>query len=83
MVSQNQYNILKNASGSYLSQEDFGIQDIENVMSKIFGSEHGGDEAISWTRYWNELNVYEERLRVTHNGGEVPKVCTFFSRSQQ
>ena len=30
---------LKNASDSYLSQEDFGIWDIENVMSEIFDSE--------------------------------------------
>ena len=76
MVSQKQYKVLKNASDSYLSHEDFGIRDIEIVMSQIFGSERAGEEAVSWTRYWNELNVYEERLRVTHNGGDVPKVCT-------
>ena len=69
MVSQKQYNTLKNASDSYLSHEDFGIRDIENVMSEIFGSERTGDEAVSWTRYWNELNVYEERLRVTQQRG--------------
>jgi hypothetical protein len=50
MVSQNQYNTLKNASDSYLS-EDFGIQDIENVMSEIIGSERAGKEAVSWTHY--------------------------------
>ena len=76
MVSQKQYNTLKNASDSYLSHEDFGIQNIKNVMSEIFGSECTRDEAVSWTRYWNELNVYEERLRVTHNRGDVPTVCT-------
>jgi hypothetical protein len=25
------------------------------------------------------LNMYEEHLRVTHNGGDVPMVCTGFS----
>ena len=82
MVSQKQYNILKNASDSYLSHEDFGIRDIENIMSDIFGSERTRDEAVSWTRYWNELNVYEECLRVTHNGGDVPKVSTEISSTQ-
>lgn len=82
MVSQKQYNTLKNASDSYLSQEDFGIRDIENVMSEIFGSERSGEEAVSWTHYWNELNVYEERLRDSHNGGDVPTVCTVFSSTQ-
>jgi hypothetical protein len=46
MVSQNHYNTLKNASDSYLSHEDFGIRDIENVMSKIFGSERAGGEEV-------------------------------------
>jgi hypothetical protein len=48
-------------------------------MSEVFGSERAGDEAVSWTHYWNELNMYEEHLRVTHNGGDVPMVCTGFS----
>ena len=82
MVSQKHYNTLKNASDSYLSHEDFGIRNIENVMSEIFGSERTGDEAVSWTRYWNELNVYEEHLRVTHNGADLPTVCTEISSTQ-
>ena len=76
MASHKQYNMLKNASDSYLFQEDFGVWDIENVMSEIFGSEHAGDEAVSWAHYWNELNVYEENLWVTHNGGDMPIGCT-------
>jgi hypothetical protein len=34
MVSQKQYNALKNASDSYLSHEK-GIRDIENIMGEI------------------------------------------------
>ena len=79
MVSQKQYDALRNASDCYLSYEVFGVPDIENVMSEVFGSERTGDEAVSWTHYWNELNLYEERLRVTSNGGDVPMVCTGFS----
>lgn len=59
-----------------MSYENFGIRDIENIMSEVFGSERTGDEAASWTRYWNDLNVYEECLRVTQNGGDMPTVCT-------
>ena len=76
MVSQKHYIALKNASKCYLSYEHFGILDVENIMSEVFGSERTGDEAMSWTCYWNELNVYEECLWVTHNGGDVPMVCT-------
>ncbi len=65
MVSQKQYNALKKASDSYLSQENFGIRDIEDIMSDVFGSERAGDEAVSWARYWNDLNMYEEHLRDT------------------
>ena len=79
MVSQKQYDALRNASGCYLSYEDFGVPDIENVMNEVFGFERAGDEAVSWTHYWNELNVYEEHLRVTHTGGDAPMVCTEFS----
>jgi hypothetical protein len=78
MVSQKQYDALRNASDCYLSYEDFGVPDVENVMSEVFGSDRAGDEAVSWTQYWNELNMYEERLRVTRNGGDVPMVCTEF-----
>ena len=79
MVSQKQYDALRNASDCYLSYEDFGVPDVENVMSEVFGSERAGDEAVSWTHYWNELNLYEECLWVTSNGGDVPMVCTGFS----
>ena len=36
-------------SDCYLSYEDFGVPDVENVMSKVLSSEHAGDEAVSWT----------------------------------
>jgi hypothetical protein len=78
MVSQKQYNTLRNVLDCYLSYEDFEVPDVENVMNEVFGSECAGDEAVLWTHYWNELNVYEECSWVTHNGGDVPMVCTGF-----
>jgi hypothetical protein len=79
MVSQKQYDALKNASDCYLSHGDFGVPDIEFIRNEVFGSERTGDEAVSWTCYWNKLNVYEERLRATRDGGGVPMVHAEFS----
>lgn len=47
------YNALKNhdASDCYLSHDGFRIPYVEYVMSEVFGSEHAGDEAVSWTCY--------------------------------
>ena len=67
MVPQKQYDALRNASDCYLSYENFGVPGIEYIMNEVFGSECTGDEAVSWTCYWNELNIYEECLRVTHD----------------
>ena len=79
MVSAQHYNVLSSASSCFLSDENIRIPDIENVMNTVFGSDHSRKETVSWKQYWNELNMYEERLRVTCNGGDVPMVCTEFS----
>ena len=75
MVSTQHYNTLSSASSHFLSDENFGIPDIENVMNIVFGSDHSGKEAVSWKQYWNELNVYEEALRLGGNTADVPMVC--------
>ena len=75
MVSAQHYDALSSASSHFLSDENFGVPNIENVMSAVFGSEHSGKEAESWKQYWNELNVYEEALRLGDNIGDVPMVC--------
>jgi hypothetical protein len=75
MVSAQHYDALSSASSHFLSDENFGVPDIENVMSTVFGSERSGKEAESWKQYWNELNVYEEALRLGDNIGDVPMVC--------
>ena len=77
MVSTQHYDALSNASSRFLSDENFGVPDIENVMNNVFGSERSGREAESWKQYWNELNMYEEALRLGHNIGDVPMVCVW------
>ena len=77
MVSAQHYDALSSASSRFLSDENFGIPDIENVMNTVFGSECSGKEAELWKQYWNELNVYEEALRLGDNIGDVPMVCAW------
>jgi hypothetical protein len=75
MVSTQHYNALSSVSSRFLSDENFEVPDIKNVMNTVFGSERSAKEAESWKQYWNELNVYEEALRLGGNIGDVPMVC--------
>ena len=75
MVSAQHYDALSSASSHFLSDENFGIPDIENVMDTVFGSERSGKEAELWKQYWNELNVYEEALHLGNKIGDVLMVC--------
>jgi len=67
--------MLSNMSSCLLSDEIFGIPDIENVMNAVFGSNCSRKEAVSWKQYWNELNMYEEALHLGGNIAGVPLVC--------
>jgi hypothetical protein len=62
MVSAANFRALTDASQRYLTQKDFGVPEVENVMVQIFGTNRIGGEAKAWTKYWKELNIYEERL---------------------
>lgn len=75
MVSAEQYDALSSASSRFISEETFGVPEIEDVMSTVFGANRSGKEAESWRKYWNELNVYEEELRTNGNMGDMPMVC--------
>ena len=75
MVSTQHYDVLSNASSRFLSDKNFGVPDIENVMNNVFGSKCSRREAESWKQYWNELNMYEEALHLGDNIGDVLMVC--------
>ena len=47
MVSAQHYEVLSSASSRFLSDENFGIPDIENIMNTVFGSDHSGKGAVS------------------------------------
>ena len=53
MVSTQHYDALSSASSHFLSDENFGVPDIENVMNTVFGSERSEKEAELWKQYWN------------------------------
>ena len=74
MVAAKDYDTLHTASRHFLSDNNFGCPDIEDVMNSVFGSDRTGEEAVSWVRYWIELNMYEESLR-TGVVEDVPMVC--------
>lgn len=52
--------------------------EVEAAMTKIFGDNCKGTEALAWAQYFNELNVYEEKVKDGIGGtglGPPPKVC--------
>ena len=63
MVATKDYDTLHTASRRFLSDDNFGCPDIEDVMNSVFDSNRTGEEAVSWVRYWVELNMYEESLQ--------------------
>ena len=63
MVATKDYDALHTTSCRFLSDDNFGCPDIEDVMNSVFDSNHTGEEAVSWVHYWVELNTYEESLQ--------------------
>ena len=73
MVTATEFCILEDAANRYLTENDYGVPEIEAVMAKIFGNNRKGTKAIAWAQYWTKLNIYEERVR-DGDHGQVPKV---------
>ena len=63
MVATKDYDTLHTASCHFLSDDNFGCPDIEDVMNSVFGSNRTGEEAVLWVHYWVELNMYKESLQ--------------------
>ena len=74
MVATKDYDALHMALHHFLSDNNFGCLDIEDIMNLVFGSNRTGEEAVSWACYWIELNMYEESLW-TGVVEDVPMVC--------
>ena len=79
MVTAAEHRSLEEAANQYLSDQDFGVPEVEAVMSKVFGESRTGIEAVAWTHYWRDLNIYEENIRDnTCDAGMAPNVSLPF-----
>jgi hypothetical protein len=79
MATAAYYLSLEEAANRYLSDPNFGVPEVEAVMSKVFGESRTGIEAAAWVHYWRDLNIYEENLRDNmSDAGMAPKVSQPF-----
>jgi len=79
MATAADYHSLEEATNWYLSDQDFGIPEVEAVMSKVFSESRTGIEAAAWAHYWRDLNIYKENLRDNmSDAGMAPKVSQPF-----
>jgi hypothetical protein len=67
---------LESAAHRYLTDENFGVVEIDTVMSKVFRDNPDGAEALAWAAFWTQLNIYEEKVRGGEEAGEAPKVSS-------
>ena len=64
MVTATEFRALEDAVNWYLTENDYGMPEVEAIMAKIFSNNTSkGTEAVVWARYWTELNIYEEKVK--------------------
>ena len=73
MHTDEDYQMLLEASVSFLERKDFGIVELEEVMDQVFGQNRGGD-AKAWSMHWTQLSLYEEQAQEGRSIGPPPKV---------
>jgi hypothetical protein len=39
------------------------MSEVVELMTKVFDNNSTGTDALAWSVYWRELNIYEESLR--------------------
>jgi len=77
MVTAIKFRALEGAMNQYLTENDYGVAEVEEIMAKIFGNNRKGTEAIAWAKYWTELNIYKEKVKDGAGStdlGQAPKV---------
>ena len=65
---------LKNAAQKYLNDPAFGVPEVAELMAEVFGNNPTGTDALAWSVYWRELNIYEESLRDGKGDYKAPEV---------
>ena len=65
---------LKNAAQKYLNNLAFGVPEVAELMAEIFSNNPTGTDALAWSVYWRELNIYKESLRDGKGDYKAPEV---------
>jgi hypothetical protein len=66
---------LKNATQKYLNNPAFDMFEVAGLMAKIFGNNPDSTDALAWSAYRMQLNIYEEGMRDGKTTFEAPEVC--------
>ncbi|KAJ3911331.1 hypothetical protein F5877DRAFT_86129 [Lentinula edodes] len=74
MLTDEDYQMLLEASVSFLERKDFGIVELEEVMDQVFGQNRGGEDAKAWSMHWTQLSLYEEQAQEGRSIGPPPKI---------
>ncbi|KAJ3851097.1 hypothetical protein EV368DRAFT_66023 [Lentinula lateritia] len=74
MLTDEDYQMLLEASVSFLERKDFGIVELEEVMDQVFGQNRGGKDAKAWSMHWTQLSLYEEQVHEGRSIGPPPKI---------
>ncbi|KAF7975533.1 hypothetical protein HWV62_9361 [Athelia sp. TMB] len=75
MLSEEDLQRLTSASKAFLTQDDFGTVQVEDVMQDVFGdyaARSNSAEAVEWAKYWDTLAGYEETVRDNEMNAGLP-----------
>ena len=50
MVTATDFRTLEDAVNWYLTEKNYGVLEVEAAMTKIFGDNHKGTEALAWAQ---------------------------------
>ena len=74
MLTAATFDRLKNAAQKYLDDPAFGVPEVAALMAEIFANNLDGTDALAWSAYWMQLNIYEEGVRDGKEDFEAPEV---------
>ena len=78
MITEDQHSQLQNAAYQY-QHSSFGHPEFEEVMQRVFGDNRTGVDATKWTRYWNALTNYCEKVEENDLTAEKPMARRSFA----
>ena len=83
MLTASTFDRLKNAAQKYLDDPAFGVPEVAALMAEIFSNNLDGTDALAWSAYWTQLNIYEEGVRDGKEDFEAPEVCLILCQLEE